>query len=179
MKNILITGATVNAGMALIKALVKLNNDFKIYAGIRNVEKNKHLLSGFQLKTTHFDFNDTATFKPSLERCDILFLVRPPQISKVTKIFKPLIETAIQCAVKHLVFISVQGVEKSKIIPQYKIEKLIVESNIHYTFLAFALIIWIQIPIMFLNSASSLPTFYLFFSIIILFMTFLPTVRNN
>jgi uncharacterized protein YbjT (DUF2867 family) len=135
MKNILITGATGNVGMALIKALVELNNAFEIYAGIRDLEKDKLALSGFQLKTTHFDFNDINTFKPALEHCDILFLLRPPQISEVTKIFKPLIETAIQCTVKHIVFISVQGVEKSKIIPHHKIEKLIVDSKINYTFL--------------------------------------------
>lgn len=135
MKNILITGATGNVGMALIKALVKLNNNFEIYAGVRDVEKDKLALSGFQLKITHFDFNDINTFKPALERCDILFLLRPPQISEVTKIFKPLIEFAIQRAVKHIVFLSVQGVEKSKIIPHHKIEKLIVDSNINYTFL--------------------------------------------
>ena len=36
---------------------------------------------------------------------------------------------------KHIVFLSVQGVEKSKIIPHHKIEKLIVDSKIRYTFL--------------------------------------------
>ena len=135
MKNILITGATGNVGMEVIKALVELKSDFDIYAGIMDLDKDKPALSGFQLKTTHFDFNDSNTFKSALERCDILFLLRPPQISEVTKVFKPLIETAIQSAVKHIVFLSVQGVEKSKIIPHHKIEKLIVESNIKYTFL--------------------------------------------
>jgi len=37
--------------------------------------------------------------------------------------------------VEHIVFLSVQGVEKSKIIPHHKIEKLIVESKIPFTFL--------------------------------------------
>lgn len=136
MKNILITGATGNVGMALIKSLVELDNDFEIYAGIRNIEKDKLSISGFKVKTTHFDFNDINSFTPALAGCEILFLLRPPQISEVTKIFKPLIEIAIQCGVKqHIVFLSVQGVEKSKIIPHHKIEKLIVESKIPYTFL--------------------------------------------
>ena len=65
MKNILITGATGNVGMALIKALVELNNDFEIYAGIRDVEKDTPAFSAFQLKTTHFDFYDINTFKPA------------------------------------------------------------------------------------------------------------------
>lgn len=36
---------------------------------------------------------------------------------------------------KHIVFLSVQGVEKSNIIPHHKIEKLIVTSRMPYTFL--------------------------------------------
>lgn len=51
------------------------------------------------------------------------------------KYFKPLIEAAIKKGVKHIVFLSVQGVQHSKIIPHHKIEKLIVENNIDYTFL--------------------------------------------
>jgi uncharacterized protein YbjT (DUF2867 family) len=46
-----------------------------------------------------------------------------------------LIEAAQKCDVKHIIFLSVQGVEKSAIIPHHKIEKLIVASGIPYTFL--------------------------------------------
>jgi len=42
---------------------------------------------------------------------------------------------AKQALVKHIVFLSVQGVEDSKIIPHHKIEKLIVDSKIPFTFL--------------------------------------------
>ena len=42
---------------------------------------------------------------------------------------------AVECSISHIVFLSVQGVEKSKIIPHHKIEKLILESKIGYTFL--------------------------------------------
>jgi len=70
-----------------------------------------------------------------LENCDILFLLRPPQISDVETYFKPIIDTCMETNVKHIVFLSVQGVEKSSIIPHHKIEKLIVNSKIPYTFL--------------------------------------------
>jgi uncharacterized protein YbjT (DUF2867 family) len=62
-------------------------------------------------------------------------LLRPPQISEVKKYFKPIIEIAKEVGVEHIVFLSVQGVEKSCIIPHHKIEKLIIESKIPYTFL--------------------------------------------
>lgn len=139
MKNILITGATGNVGLAVLNSLMKFGDKFDIYAGVRDIEKDKKALETNNIKVDsikviHFDFMDIKTYQPALAGCDTLFLLRPPQISDVA-IFKPLIQTAVKCAVKHIVFLSVQGVEKSTIIPHNKIEKLIVESKIPYTFL--------------------------------------------
>ena len=135
MTKILVTGATGNVGMEVIEALMKLNKPFEIYAGIKDLGRDKLILEKFNVKTIAFDFTDINTFKPALVQCDVLFLLRPPQISDVAQFFKPLVETALHCGVKHIVFLSVQGVEKSTIIPHHKIEKLIVESKIPYTFL--------------------------------------------
>ena len=135
MTKILITGATGNVGMEVIEALNNLDKPFEIYAGIKDLGKDKLILERFNVKTIAFDFTDINTFKAALVQCDVLFLLRPPQISDVTQFFKPLVETVFQCGVKHIVFLSVQGVEKSTIIPHHKIEKLIVESSISYTFL--------------------------------------------
>jgi len=44
-------------------------------------------------------------------------------------------ELAVSCSVNHIVFLSVQGVEKSNTIPHQKIEKLITASKIPYNFL--------------------------------------------
>jgi len=86
------------------------------------------------VKTIQFDFTNSATFNNAFQNIDILFLLRPPQISDVNKYFVPLIKAAKQSSIKHIVFLSVKGVEKSKIIPRHKIEKLIIESKIPYTF---------------------------------------------
>ena len=94
MTKILITGATGNVGLAVIEALMNLNKPFEIYAGIRDLGKDKLILERFNIKIIPFDFTDINTFKPTLTQCDILFLLRPPQISDVTQFFKPLIETA-------------------------------------------------------------------------------------
>lgn len=135
MTKILITGATGNVGIQVIKALQNISPALDIYAGVRNVSADKLKLAGYKISYSHFDFEDTTTYKTALQNCDILFLLRPPQISAVDKYFKPIIETCKASAVKHIVFLSVQGVEKSKIIPQHKIEKIIVESGIPFTFL--------------------------------------------
>ena len=135
MIKILITGATGNVGKEVIKSLQNIDHQLNIYAGVRNLNEDRIILSNYNVKLLLFDFTDFKTYNMALEGCDILFLLRPPQISEVEKYFKPIIETCKENKVKHIVFLSVQGVEKSKIIPHHKIEKLIVESKISYTFL--------------------------------------------
>ncbi len=45
-------------------------------------------------------------------------------------------------------------------------------------YIAFALIIWIQVQMMILQSVDWLHTFYMFFAIVIIFVALLPEVRN-
>jgi uncharacterized protein YbjT (DUF2867 family) len=132
---VLITGATGNVGLAVLEALQKMPHTLEVNAGVRDMEKDKAGLSGYQVVVKDFDFEKVATYRTALNHCDILFLLRPPQLADVGKYFAPLISIAKDTGVKHIVFLSVQGVEKSKIIPHHKIEKLIVESRINYTFL--------------------------------------------
>ena len=135
MTKVLITGATGNVGTEVIMALQNIDHPLDIYAGVRRLKEDSLILSGCNLKFSQFDFTDSHTYNIALEGCDILFLLRPPQISNVEKYFKPIIDICKNKGVKHIIFLSVQGVEKSKIIPHHKIEKLIIDSKIAYTFL--------------------------------------------
>ncbi len=135
MINILITGATGNVGIELIKSLKKLSLSFNIIAGVRDAAADSSKLKDYIINTVLFDLTDSSTFDTALHNVDVLFLLRPPQVSEVKKYFIPLINRAVEARIKHIVFLSVQGVEKSNIIPHYKIEKLIVDSKISYTFL--------------------------------------------
>jgi len=135
MTKVLITGATGNVGTEVIKSLQNIDHQLDIYAGVRNSNEDRLKLSNYKVNFSLFDFTDVETYKTALDGCEILFLLRPPQISEVEKYFKPIIDTCKENGVKHIVFLSVQGVEKSKIIPHHKIEKLIVDSKVSYTFL--------------------------------------------
>ena len=135
MTKILITGATGNVGIEVLSALGRIAHHLVIYAGVRHSESGNERLARFNIKMVNFDFTDSQTFAPALQNIDLLLLLRPPQISDVNKYFAPLIEAAKQTSVKHILFLSVQGVETSRFIPHHNIEKLIVESNIPYTFL--------------------------------------------
>lgn len=135
MKNVLITGATGNVGSEIIKALSKINHNLTVFAGVRDLGEDASKINDKNIQLIKFDFTDITTHQSALKNCDTLFLLRPPKISEVEKYFKPIIDTCKNNGVKHIVFLSVQGVEKSKIIPHHKIEKLIINSKVSYTFL--------------------------------------------
>ncbi|CAN5149413.1 SDR family oxidoreductase [soil metagenome] len=135
MTKVLITGATGNVGMEVIKSLQLISHNLEVYAGVRDVAADQAKLASYNVQLLAFDFTDAQTYRPALMGCDVLFLLRPPQIADVPKYFKPIIDTCKDVGVGHIVFLSVQGVEKSTIIPHHKIEKLIVASKIPYTFL--------------------------------------------
>lgn len=136
MSNILITGATGNIGFEVIRSLTKMNSSNKIFAGVRNIEKAKSFFNNYpNLNFSYFDFEDSRTFDDALIGIDKIFLLRPPHLSDIDKYFKPLISSIKNKNINEIVFLSVQGAEKSKVIPHNKIERLIIEYGLDYIFL--------------------------------------------
>lgn len=136
MKRILITGATGNVGSEVIRFLMEANTANEIVAGVRNIDKAaKQFVKFPNLKYVFFDFENQDTFESAITGIDIIFLLRPPHISDIETYFRPLINKIKEKYVSEIVFLSVQGAEKSKIIPHNKIERLILESGCKYIFL--------------------------------------------
>lgn len=136
MSNILVTGATGNIGFEVIRFLTKIDSSNKIVAGVRKIENAKSIFKDYQeLTYTHFDFEDFDTFDSALNGIDKIFLLRPPHISDINKYFKPLILKIKEKNINQIVFLSVQGAEKSKVIPHNKIERLINKYGLDFIFL--------------------------------------------
>lgn len=136
MKHILITCATGNVGFEVIHFLKKNDASNKIIAGVRNIGSAKRQFKDFpEIDFVNFDFEQPETFEDALKNIDTIFLLRPPHIADTEKYFRPLIQKIKECNVNEVVFLSVQGAEKSNIIPHNKIEKLIQEYEIDYIFL--------------------------------------------
>lgn len=136
MKRILVTGATGNIGLEVIRFLFKIETQNEIIAGVRDVEKSKLKFSTYpNLGLTHFDFENPETFNNALEYIDCVFLLRPPHLADIPKYFHPLIQAMQQKQIKEVVFLSVQGAEKSNVIPHNKIEKVITSAGMHHVFL--------------------------------------------
>lgn len=79
---ILVTGATGNTGLELIRLLKK--KQFPLVEGVRNNLKDKAFLGG-DIATVTLDFEKPETFKDALKGVTKVFLVRPPAISNVRK----------------------------------------------------------------------------------------------
>ena len=136
MSNILITGATGNIGYEVIRFLIKIDSPNKIIAGVRDIDKAKTVFEDNpKLDYVHFDFEDFETFDNALSGIDKVFLLRPPHISDIETYFKPLISKIKEKNINQIVFLSVQGAEKSKVIPHNKIERLINEYGLDFIFL--------------------------------------------
>jgi uncharacterized protein YbjT (DUF2867 family) len=131
-QRILVTGAPGNVGTEVVIALKQMNADFRVAAF--NAERAKQVL-GDDIDIVHFDFLNSATYERTFKGIERMFLVRPPQLANVEKEIAPAIHAAIDAGVKHIVFLSLQGVENNRIVPHYKIEQLLRDSQATYTFL--------------------------------------------
>lgn len=135
-KQILITGATGNVGFEVIRFIDKNKTSHKIIAGVRNIDSAKKLFKNYpELDFVNFDFEQPETFDRALKNIDTIFLLRPPHIADIEKYFRPLIQKINEHKVNEVVFLSVQGAEKSNVIPHNKIERLIQEYKLDYIFL--------------------------------------------
>lgn len=129
---ILVTGATGNVGTEVVQALLKDGQLVRV--AVRDVAKaERHFGKG--VTYVQFDFKRPATFEATFKDVKRLFLIRPPDVSNVQRDILPAIEAAKRAGVEHIVFLSLLGVENNKIVPHYKIEKLLLASGLTWTFL--------------------------------------------
>lgn len=135
MNRVLITGATGNIGREVIHYLSQQNTASEIILAVRNEERARAQFSDYpKFSFSRFDFENRKTFSSAFKNIDVLFLIRPPYISNVPEYFLPLLEKAYEKNIKKIVFLSVQGAEKSQVIPHNKIENLIRSFKFSYIF---------------------------------------------
>jgi uncharacterized protein YbjT (DUF2867 family) len=126
MKPILITGATGNVGGQIVKLLHE--QGLPVRAAVISEADAANLPAPVEWCT--FDFTDPATYGPTFENVETMFLMRPPHISDIDRDMKPAMQYAAEHGVKHMVFLSLLGAEKNKFVPHAKVEKLLLTGEV-------------------------------------------------
>jgi len=129
---ICITGATGTVGSAILSRID--TEKYDVTAAVRDVAKAAARYKGQNIRCIPFDIERQQGFEQLTEH-DIVFLLRPPHIGDVQTYFAPLLQTLAKSAIGLVVFLSVQGAGEKQYLPHSKIEKIIREKNIPYTFL--------------------------------------------
>ncbi|MDQ2999203.1 MAG: SDR family oxidoreductase [Chloroflexota bacterium] len=130
--SILVTGALGNVGAEVVKLLRQSGRPVHA-AGTRPAAIAQRF--GSQVEATWLDFEKPESFGAALAGVERMFLMRPPAISNVRRYIFPVIDAAKQAGVRQIVFLSLIGVEKNRVVPHYKIEQHILKSGLEYTFL--------------------------------------------
>ncbi|WP_461215477.1 NmrA family NAD(P)-binding protein [Lacticaseibacillus sp. GG6-2] len=132
MTKILVLGSTGNIGWPLVQQLAT-TPEVQVVAGI-----HRHVPVAMQalgVATVTFDFLKPQTFDDALAGVEQVFFVRPPELADPQHDMLPFVTAMGEHHIKQVVFVSLMGVEKNPMVPHRKIEKMIVDSGLPYTFL--------------------------------------------
>lgn len=122
---ILVTAAAGNVGREVVRALG--SKDVRVRAGDRDPARSRGMF-GPGVEAVRFDFRDPSTFAAA-QGADALFLVRPPAIADVDETLVPFIDQARALGVRHIVFLSVAGAEKNRLVPHHAVEQHLARSG--------------------------------------------------
>lgn len=129
---ILVIGALGNVGTETVKQLQASGE--RVRASDMNEQKVKERF-GADVEAIRFDFSKPETYQKTFAGVEKMFLMRPPQISDVKRYMFPAIDAAKAAGVKHVVFLSLIGIEKTTYVPHYKVEQYLKQVNLQTTFL--------------------------------------------
>lgn len=135
MEKILVIGGTGNIGFPLVKYLMQQDN-VQVVVGSHKVQHAATILQEFEnVQIKKFDFLDPSTFADAFQGIDKVFFVRPPQLGHPQTDMLPFLTFAQYQNIKQIVFVSLLGVDKNPMTPHHKIEQMILETKIPYTFI--------------------------------------------
>ncbi len=136
MEKILITGATGNVGLSTLKLLASRDYaDVEVVAAVRDIERAKNIEGISNCTFCHFEFDEPSSYDKALQGVTKLVLIRPNQVSDVSRYIFPFLARAESLGVKHIVFVSIVGAERSRIFANHRTENHIKKLSVPTTIL--------------------------------------------
>lgn len=134
MDKILVTGATGNVGSAVVSYLVNQEKcDCEVIAAVRDMEQAGKLEGFSRAKLVKFEFDEPATHAAALQGVDRLLLIRPNQVSDVSKHIFPFLDQVEKSGVKQIVFVSIVGAERNRVFANHRIETHLKKMSVPHT----------------------------------------------
>jgi len=131
---LVITGPNGNVGLALARSVIA-SGAIPYRIASRDPEANRERF-GASAALTRFDFADRTTWGPTLEGARQVFLLFPlphPRTARTQMV--PFIEACAAAGVEHIVYVSVPGAERLRLVPHHAVESALRSSRVHHTIL--------------------------------------------
>jgi uncharacterized protein YbjT (DUF2867 family) len=142
VKPILVTGATGNVGLEIVRQLIAAGHPVR--AAVTSVDSGRATLeqavgASDRLEIAYLEFGNDASYSSVFSGCEACFLMRPPAVSDTKRWMLPAIDAGVMAGVKRWVFLSLQGAERNPVVPHAAVEKhleqLAGQGWVTYTFL--------------------------------------------
>jgi len=119
----LVTGATGTVGRSLVGLLRAAG------AAVRPASRHPP-----DPDTVAFDFRDRSTWRTAFDGVEAMFLLRPPDLTRVSRDLAPPLAFAQVLGLRHVVLLSVQGAGKVPVLPHAAAERWLRRSGLSWTF---------------------------------------------
>lgn len=128
---VLVTGAPGSVGTPLVVGLLAAGVPVRVAA--HSVDRAAPFAET-SAEVVRFDMTDPSTFA-AFDGVRRMFLLRPPAIADVDGVVGPVIDAARIRGVEHIVFLSIQGAERNRLVPHRAIEDHLRQHGPDWTFI--------------------------------------------
>jgi len=133
---LVVTGPSGNIGGELTRKLVALGPDAPPYRLAAHTPSRITDEYGPDVPVAHLDYNDPSTFASALEGVTTLFLLFPlPSPRTARTRMRPMVDAAVTAGANHIIYISVPGADRSRVVPHNTVERYIHAAGLGSTIL--------------------------------------------